>query len=90
MGEKEVGVIYLILSLKWTRSSEVLVWYRPNAAGYTAIVDDAGHYTAEDAKLHVMEDVTAAVPLDTAMMFARNVVIRERLNELLAQTKEKI
>ena len=42
---------FLILSLKWTRVAH-LVWYRPQAAGYTANLAAAGRYTADEARDH--------------------------------------
>ena len=38
---------YMILSLKWSDSADRLIWWGPDNAGYTADIDAAGRYTAE-------------------------------------------
>ena len=41
---------YLIFSKP--RTTGVAMWWRPNAAGYTTNLDDAGRYSKEDAESH--------------------------------------
>lgn len=41
---------WLVLSLKWTRGADHLVWYRPKANGYTSDLSQAGRYTREEAE----------------------------------------
>ena len=69
---------WLVLSLKWSRGdSEWLVWYRPNASGYTTNIREAGRYTETEAKGHEMEDVTLAVPEPVALDSARTMTVVE-------------
>lgn len=41
--------LYYIVSIKHTRGEKVCFW-RPNNAGYTEIINDAGKYTEEQVK----------------------------------------
>ncbi len=53
---------WLILSLKWSESSEYLTWYRQGAKGYTCDVEQAGRFTEEESRRHTVPGVTFAVP----------------------------
>jgi hypothetical protein len=61
---------WLVLSLKWSQGSEYLVWYRPEAKGYTIDLKQAGKYTEADARSHEEENVTAAVPFRLVVAMA--------------------
>jgi hypothetical protein len=58
---------WLILSLKWSRSSRELIWYGPNGSGYTTDLNHAGRYSADEAAIHEEEGVTLAVREDVAL-----------------------
>lgn len=58
---------WLVLSVKQSRGSDWLVWYKTADAGYTSNLLLAGRYTKEEALARQAEDVTAAVPLADAM-----------------------
>jgi len=38
---------YFVLSLKWTVGSDYIVFWRPNNAGYTVDIQQAGRYSQE-------------------------------------------
>lgn len=71
MSEKTYKGLYLILSLKWSDTAEHLVWWCANNAGYTADIDKAGRYTAEQITenpgYYDNEDTTRAVRLYDVM-----------------------
>jgi hypothetical protein len=62
---------WLVLSLKWSRSRDHLVWYGPAAQGYTTNLDDAGRFTEAEARGHESGDTEIAVPLSAALACAR-------------------
>ena len=65
---------WLVLSVKWSKGSEDLVWFKPNASGYTTDLNQAGRYTKEEARRrHDLETHgnNAAVPLVTALAASR-------------------
>jgi hypothetical protein len=68
-------VKWLILSLKWSASSDELVWYKPDANGYTTDVHQAGRFDDEEAKRHKLSDVTLAVPEIAVMLEAKAVLL---------------
>lgn len=76
---------YLILSLKHSKDQDWLVWYKPNAIGYTADIARAGRFSREYAAKHTKEGVTAAIPLAAAMRFAeRRIMVHEtRLDDMV-------
>lgn len=67
-GMKTYEGVYLILSLKWSDTDSKLVWWGSDNCGYTADIDKAGHYTAEQVaeKAHYYDndDTTRAVPVE--------------------------
>jgi hypothetical protein len=71
--------IYLILSLKWSVTSENLVWWRPNNSGYTVLIERAGHYSREEVEAHPSYynngDTTIAVPLSLAVGMSHRIVL---------------
>jgi len=75
--------LFLILSLKWSRGRDELVWYMPNSRGYTANLDIAGRFTREEAGELVCEGVTSAVDVNVAYDLAeRKAVVAPDANEL--------
>jgi len=62
---------YLILSLKWSDSSDRLIWWGLDNSGYTADIDTAGRYTAEQITenpgYYDNNDSTRAVPVYDVM-----------------------
>jgi hypothetical protein len=65
---------WLILSVKWSKGSEDLVWFKPDACGYTTDINQAGRYTREEAlQQHDLETHgnNAAVPLEAALEVSR-------------------
>lgn len=77
---------HLILSVKWSRNSELLVWYRPNSIGYTESVDEAGRYTEAEAKRveGQCSGNTLAVPVAVAESLAKRVVRADLLSQVKA------
>jgi len=63
--------VYLILSLKWSDTHEHLLWWCADNSGYTADIDKAGRYTAEQVtknpNYYDNDDTTRAVPLYDVM-----------------------
>ena len=84
---------YYILSLKWSRGKDLLVWYRPQCAGYTTDLNDAGVYTAEDVDRLRLDDGgfdgTAAIPVEAASAAVTRVVLGDEARELLAVRRGK-
>ena len=62
---------YLILSLKWSDQANHLIWWAPENNGYTACLDVAGRYTAEqiaaNPSYYDNESTTRAVPVYDAL-----------------------
>lgn len=81
---------YFILSLNATRSDE-LCWWRPNNAGYTCRLDDAGRYSREDVERALSYyhngESTLAIPCAAVEAHAVRVVPGERA--LLAEWTER-
>ena len=77
---------YFVLSLKYSQNSDFLVWWRPQDAGYTAAIDNAGRYTEEqiNAPGSMRNDGinTLAVPCEVAEGLAHQIVSRDHLNTL--------
>lgn len=82
-GERE----YYVLSLKWTRREDCITWWRPNAAGYTWLLEHAGRYTESDVKRRAgyLNDgkSTVAIPCDVVEQFASRVVLQGASHTLL-------
>jgi hypothetical protein len=66
---------WLVLSLKWSRSSDHLVWYGPAACGYALNLEVAGRFTEAEALSHESGDNEIAVPLPAALAYARRTVL---------------
>lgn len=70
---------FYIMSLKWT-SGDHITWWRPNNAGYTSDLAQAGVYSAEqvarapDYYNNGKKDGTLAVPTKAAERFVRPVM----------------
>jgi hypothetical protein len=86
MGGELLSKEYFVLSLKWSKGQELLVWWRPNNAGYTCRLDDAGRYTAEaieaDRRYYDDGEGTLAVPCEMAESLAIRVVTDESLHKI--------
>lgn len=79
---------FLILSLKWTKG-ETMVWYRPNSHGYTANLDCAGRFSAEEASRIVLpSSALLAVSENIAMANAVPVVLN--LENILEKFKASV
>lgn len=69
MDEHSARPLFLILSVERTRSSKelfgrpVCVFWRPDAAGYTSNLAEAGRYTAEGIAQHADPPHHLAIPL---------------------------
>lgn len=76
---------YLILSLKWSKSQDWLVWYKPRAMGYTADLNKTGVFTEDEARRNTSPGITIAIPRKVAMRFAetRVMVHDTRLDDLI-------
>lgn len=73
---------FFFLSLKHTRPGDtVLTWWRPNQRGYVWNLDDAGRYTAEEAK--TLDGVSSvAIPCEVALAAACRYVEFDSLRKL--------
>lgn len=63
-----------------TYDKNLCLWWKPNSAGYTIFLDEAGRYTRAEAERHTDPDGTLGMPLLFAMKVARPVVLRLREN----------
>ena len=70
---------WLILSLKWSRGSDHLVWFKPEACGYTTDLEKAGRFTHTEATRRTRGDekINAMVPVDRAYAVAERPVLVE-------------
>lgn len=61
--------MFYILSIKWSKTSDELQWYCKNDSGYTANLNDAGQYSAEQVTAspgyYNNGETTLAVPVET-------------------------
>lgn len=64
-GSKHAEASWLILCLDEPGHGEVCLWWKPNAAGYTTRLDEAGRFTEAYAKLRTGGG-DRAVPLSEA------------------------
>jgi hypothetical protein len=80
--------MFYVLSLKWSRNKDHLVWWCPNDSGYTYQLERAGKYTAAQIAAHPASydngDETLAVPVEAADAMAVRVVHGDRWRELRA------
>lgn len=67
------GQDWLILSLKRSKDSEHLVWYRPDCNGYTTNLNEAGRYTREQARR--IRERKVAMPVRTKRAYRASKVI---------------
>jgi len=58
------GELYFILSMERTADSPSCVWWRPQAAGYTTSIGQAGRYTLDEVRAHADPPHHLAVPCD--------------------------
>ena len=75
MDGQEDQMRYLIFSRKHTTG--IAMWWRPNAAGYTNNLDDAGRYSKEDAESHcsgMHGDAMPVAELEAYRLSARRIV----------------
>ena len=61
---------YFLADFSHGHCNGCVMWYRPNACGYTPDIKQAGTYTAEEAKPHEGPD-TVAVPVEWLHQNAR-------------------
>lgn len=93
-GDRKTGVRmndYLVLSLKWTKASPLMVWYAPKAQGYTSSITHAGRFTKEEAESHEFAGETLAVPLAMTEQYAVHAIAKDyqqRLMRDVSKSKE--
>lgn len=80
--------MFYILSIKWSKPSDTLVWYGKNNSGYTSNLNEAGQYGAdvvnEDPNRYNNDDCVA-IPVEVAdthavtrrVIWAGQVVVEE-------------
>lgn len=84
-------MLYHILSLKYSKFDEPLVWWRGNNSGYTRNLDEAGIYTQEqidESPGYYNKDDTCAIPIPKVRAQVEHVVMGEsqRLKEMGSHT----
>lgn len=93
-GEKPAPDEFYILSLKWTRRSELITWWAPDNNGYTTCLDQAGRYPR--AKVEAMQGYynngtsTIAVPCEQVDAVATRTVFDLHLRRLTGKNFERI
>lgn len=81
---------FYILSLKWSRHDEQnLTWWMPNRSGYTWLLENAGRYSEDEAKVHDGSDTTIAIPCEVVDSMSRRVVLREAARAMLTEVLGK-
>lgn len=83
-------LMYYILSLKRSKG-ERLLWWRPNSAGYTYRLDDAGVYEQQviddQPEYYDNKESTMAIPIAVAQNYARKEVPGEFFNQLVGAAR---
>lgn len=78
---------YFVISLKWTVGSDYLVFWRPNNAGYTVDIQQAGRYSQDaiinQASYYDDHKNTLAVPCEEIELLTWRVVDSGKLNVVL-------
>lgn len=66
---------YLLLSVP--HSKGIVMWWRPNASGYTSNINDAGRYSLDSAKSYYVGTHGDAVPvaMSFVMQLAKRVTV---------------
>lgn len=86
--ETEEG--FYILSTKYSEG-DYMTWWRPNNAGYTTRLDDAGVYTAEQVKAHPgyynNGERTEAIPVSEVLKHVVRVVSMDSYSDLRSTRK---
>jgi len=81
---------YYILSLKWLKDNQVMVWWQPESNGYCLQIDKAGIYTQTQIDKHPEYynngKSTLAVPCESVRKFMVNVLMNDGL--ILKQLKK--
>jgi hypothetical protein len=75
------GLLY-IATLKEEGHGETILWWRPRGAGYTTRLDEAGQYTAEEARAAAHERSNVALPCAEVDALAVRVVASHHLETL--------
>lgn len=72
-------MMFYILSLKYSKIDEPLVWWRPDNRGYTNDLSRAGKYTEEDVRkksgYYDNKESTLAVPVELADSWIRPIIM---------------
>jgi len=71
------GKEYLIMSKKWTKGDGIVAWWRPNGAGYTNDLQQAGRYDEAEAKSisETSHGDNVAVPMEMVLvLYSRHTV----------------
>lgn len=77
---------YLIAHIGHTaKSSEHIIWWKPNSRGYTVCIDKAGLYDESEARSICQNGVCIAVPTDAARPLSRSTPYYRRSNGFLAK-----
>lgn len=79
------------MSDETTAEGDYILWWRPNNAGYTTRLDDAGIYTAEQVEAHPGYyndgDHTEAIPVSEVRKYVVRVVTMDSYSDLRSARK---